>query len=106
MDVVPYQPPFDYLPDGISALSKNSSRYAIYPNPTHGIIHVVPLENTAKPDVFEVHDLFGRTLFVHQVEADNLANGVVLQLSGYPAGTYILYLRSAHTTETRKIVME
>jgi hypothetical protein len=81
---------------GIEQRQKDS--YVAYPNPTDGLLRIVSV-NTSSVDV-SLYDPSGRRLDHHP----EYTPGTALDISEYPAGTYILKIESGTEVKRRTIV--
>jgi len=86
---------------GVAENSANSLRF--YPNPTTGLLTVIPGELTGKVDNLTVMDITGRTIFSNVVSSGQQYN---LDLSAYPGGYYFLRVTSDAGTLTRKVILD
>lgn len=59
----------------------------IYPNPSQGLVHIWLKENSASAEInFKICNLMGQHLYNARIKDTDS----VIDLSSYPAGTYIL----------------
>lgn len=80
-------------------------RVSIYPNPAAGPVAVDFAFDGLRNTVIEVYDLQGRSLM--QQDLGITDRGLVrLDLTSYPAGTYLMRIRGDKDVWTRKIVKE
>jgi plastocyanin len=90
--------------DGTTGVVENSANtLRLYPNPTTGIITVIPGESSGKVDDLTVMDITGRTLFSNVVSTGQQYN---LDLSSYPGGYYFVRVTSDAGTLTRKVILD
>jgi Secretion system C-terminal sorting domain len=98
---------YDFYTEGpVSNDVTTAQRFFVSPNPSAGAYHV-ELEGFAGQSVeIEVYDLQGRSLYHRNAE---LAGGHLqtqLDLSGQPAGTYLLRLRAGDQLLSRTLVKQ
>ncbi|MGC6421477.1 MAG: reprolysin-like metallopeptidase [Flavobacteriaceae bacterium] len=77
----------------------------LYPNPTQGIIEVLVGGQTPSVRVL-ITPMSGEIWYhkTHRLHSDN--RKVVLDLSGYPAGVYLVRLQHAEGTESLKVLVQ
>lgn len=84
------------LPDAVG--EHHEGKVKVFPNPTNGIVYI-QAEWQPVMEV-QVFDIFGKMLLHKNIGENNFS----VDLSGYPAGTYLLRLISSEGVETSKIV--
>ena len=85
------QQPFTIDQLSIEETTPLTGSVTIYPNPTKGHVDV-EIENGETQVEYRLYSLEGRIL-----QKGTLQNRVSLELSGYPSGTYLLYLENLLT---------
>jgi plastocyanin len=85
---------------GIASISKSEVR--IYPNPTTGIIYVVPGGTTSQILDVAILDFTGKIL---REETPNSGTAVNIDLSENPGGYYLVRVRTEDGTVTKKIIL-
>ena len=77
--------------------------WSVYPNPTTSTINIQSLDFQTDDVTIEIHDIAGRILFSQQSEhSDNL----LIDLSSFPTGLYLMKISSAKKIYTYKIVKQ
>ena len=72
-----------------------------YPVPTHGDLHLT-LDATARPQQVQLLDALGRVVLTQAVSQPVMT----MATAGLPAGTYLLRVRYATSSVTRRVVVE
>ena len=72
-----------------------------YPVPTHGDLHLT-LDATARPQQVQLLDALGRVVLTQSVSQPVMT----VATAGLPAGTYLLRVRYATSSVTRRVVVE
>ncbi|PLX04005.1 MAG: hypothetical protein C0594_09715, partial [Marinilabiliales bacterium] len=67
----------------------------IYPNPTKGIVNITNIENA----VVTVYNMVGEVVYMK----DSADNNLVIDLSGYAEGTYVVKVVSEEGVATEKV---
>ncbi len=80
----------------------NVNTFNVYPNPTTGILTIVPGASVNKTDDLTVMDITGRIIFSDVVSSGLQYN---LDLSSYPGGYYFVRVSSDTGTLTRKVIL-
>lgn len=78
---------------------------AIYPNPTAGRINLSWTAPEARSITLEVSDVLGRVLRTEVHEAASGRQSHSMNLSGLPAGMYLIRLRADEIAITRRVVL-
>jgi len=81
----------------------NQYCWSVYPNPTTSTINIQSLDFQTDDMTVEIHDIAGRTLFSQQFEH---SNNLLIDLSSFPAGLYLMKISSAKKIYTYKIVKQ
>ncbi len=90
--------------DGTTGVAENNvNTLRVYPNPTTGLLTVIPGESAGKVDDLTVMDITGRTIFSNVVSSGQQYN---LDLSSYPGGYYFVRVTSETGTLTRKVILD
>jgi Secretion system C-terminal sorting domain len=94
------------IKDTIKAVQKDQldqKSISIYPNPTTGAINIDVQGNSDQtPTIFTLYDLSGKVLQQQVIQSNQL----VLDLSSYTKGIYILKIQSGPETRDWKIIKE
>jgi hypothetical protein len=78
--------------------STGSGTFAVYPNPTNGVLFVQTLRATSLPaETYRITNLMGQTLLAGQITNENQK----INVSSLPQGMYFITI----TGETRKFVV-
>jgi len=82
------------------------TRYTVYPNPTTGLLNVdfEAVENGMLQ--LRVLDLAGRVVTSQVIETVSGMNSLNVDLSGNPAGVYMLQLQQGERIETVKVILK
>jgi plastocyanin len=90
--------------DGTTGIATNNAGiFLVYPNPTTGLLTIIPGESTGKVDDLMVMDLTGKTIFSNVVSAAQQYN---IDLSAYPNGYYFVQVTSDAGTMTKKVILD
>lgn len=82
-------------------------QFDLYPNPASSTLHLdLKLFDPAKGVRYEVHDLFGRTLFTDVLAGTNTHFTTEIAVTAYPAGVYLLQVHTGNLRFTRRFVVE
>lgn len=84
---------------------QNLSSFTVYPNPSAGNVQVAVKLQQPEALKFTVSDAMGRKVLV-RFPARSAGYQEQLDLSGLPAGIYLLNIAGDKTNETRRIVLE
>jgi hypothetical protein len=77
--------------------------FRIYPNPTHGFVFLDGnIFQSASPEI-QLTDITGRLVFLQEVH-QHPENGIAMDLSGLPAGIYVLNVQLDSLVFSRKII--
>jgi hypothetical protein len=87
-------------PQGINDKQPSSS-LSPFPNPTKGMVYLNPPGNY---NTFEISDLLGNVILRKDINPDNNST-LIIDLSGNPAGIYIIRLRNDQGMVAGKIVL-
>ncbi|WP_116789791.1 T9SS type A sorting domain-containing protein [Flavobacterium psychrotrophum] len=82
----------------LSTVRNEQVKFALYPNPTTGILNISTTENVS----ISIADITGKTVY----SAGNLVNGSSINLSNLQKGIYIAQVKGTATNTTQKIVIE
>ncbi len=90
--------------DGTTGVAENSvNTLLVYPNPTKGLLTIIPGELSGKVDDLTVMDITGRTIFSNVISSGQRYN---LDLSSYPGGYYFVRVTSETGTLTKKVILD
>lgn len=90
--------------DGTTGVAENSvNTLLVYPNPTKGLLTIIPGELSGKVDDLTVMDITGRMIFSNVISSGQRYN---LDLSSYPGGYYFVRVTSETGTLTRKVILD
>ncbi|MBL7111789.1 MAG: T9SS type A sorting domain-containing protein, partial [Bacteroidales bacterium] len=79
--------------------------FLIYPNPTNGLVNLVDESEKSGKTKVKMFDLTGRELEEMVLESNPGENKTTLDVSGYPAGTYIIRFISSEQNITMKLLI-
>jgi hypothetical protein len=82
------------------------TNYTVYPNPTTGVLNVDFETLTGGNLEVRVLDLAGRVVTRTAVETLAGSNSFSVDLSGNPAGIYMLQLQQGERVETVKVILK
>jgi hypothetical protein len=88
-------------PTGIKTLEDLSRGWKIYPNPAHDEL-VVESENNFSGNII-LMDMAGKSLSEYRIEDARLQK---IRTAGFPAGIYLLQIRTIEGAVTKKVVIE
>jgi lysyl endopeptidase len=95
---------YDPESTGVEEPFRTSGMIHVYPNPSDGLINLESGGLITGPVTVKIMDLSGRILYSNPaLSLDMVAS---LDLSGYPAGIYMLEVRSAGSLFTQKLILE
>jgi len=77
------------------------SNFSIYPNPTNGLINIEFNTNKSYFEI-EIFSLLGGLVYVNKVNSSKL----IVNLSNYPKGIYLMRLNSEKESVVQKVVVE
>jgi len=84
--------------------ARRSGTIHIYPNPSDGIINIESGDFVKAQVSLKIMDLSGRVLYSKNYALPDRVRSI--DFSGYPAGIYILEVRSAGSTFKQKLILE
>jgi len=76
--------------------------FQIYPNPTDGIVRIIPEKVIAGMPVIIVQDMYGRIIFNEQYPE---AKEYEIDLSFAPGGSYFIIMRTFDTIKIQKLII-
>lgn len=79
-----------------------SSPYTIYPNPTNGLIHIQPMNESLQVQHLSLYDMQGRLISQTAVPS---AEVIEVDLATYPKGIYLIELQHTDGSTFRKQVI-
>jgi hypothetical protein len=81
----------------------NANTFLVYPNPTTGLLTIIPVVSQGKTDDLTVMDLTGRTIFSNTISSDQQ---YIIDLSAYPGGYYFVQVTSDNGILTKKVILD
>ncbi len=96
-----------YEKDVYTAVDENevmTSALSIYPNPTSTVAHVQWKSNSFYKATLKVTDLAGKTMI--QQEVSKGENQLILDVSSWPSGTYVVRLQQGKHVQSNKLVVK
>lgn len=91
-----------YLVNSASEL-KNDAGYIIYPNPTSGFVNIDGC-STGEFHYFELINTLGETIETKSFDCDIVPDQVQFNLSGLPAGMYVVRMFSSKNISNHRII--
>lgn len=86
----------------IAAVQAGNSGFVIYPNPAAGSVHITTLYDAQKTATVRITDICGRVYY----QGKPAVGDITIDITAYPRGMYFVELRTAHGTETKKLLLE
>jgi hypothetical protein len=88
--------------DIVASTSLETNSVKVYPNPVSNILYIE--QDASAFSTMQLIDFTGKTVFTHKVESDNPK--LMINLSNYDSGIYILHLSNRDSVKTFKILKE
>jgi hypothetical protein len=85
-------------PVSVEGMKGKGTGFRVYPNPSHGLIHLALDSPAGETATAEITNLAGEVIL-----SVTFVNRTIIDLQGHPGGLYILKLRTADETLIRKI---
>jgi lysyl endopeptidase len=95
---------YDPESTGVEEQIKTYGMIHVYPNPSDGLINLESDYHMTGPIAVKIMDLSGRILYNNSALSPDMVAS--LDLSEYPAGIYILEMRSKGSLFTQKLILE
>ncbi len=92
----PYQKPTDIN------IEETLNNFTVYPNPTSDIFEITFLNNLSKNEDLIIYNALGR--YLQKINVKKNQRKQIVNLSGYPAGVYIMKLKVNDTTIVKRII--
>jgi hypothetical protein len=90
--------------DGTTGIATNNANtFLVYPNPTTGLLTIIPGESAGKVDDLTVMDITGKTVYSNIVSAGQQYS---IDLSAFPGGYYFVQVTSEIGTLTKKVILD
>ncbi|MCX7742964.1 MAG: T9SS type A sorting domain-containing protein [Flavobacteriales bacterium] len=78
----------------------------VYPNPTEGEVFVQFVFDGTKNIQIRMVDLAGRLIYSRNMGTYSGMYSSILDLSGQPAGTYLMFIQAGEHTKVQRIVVK
>jgi len=85
---------------------ESAGEWILFPNPTTGIINIIPPAPVTGKIVVAVWNGTGQTVYRDEYTASADRQTATLNLSGIPSGVYMIVLSSANGTQSARIVLD
>lgn len=90
--------------DGSTGISENNTFLLdVYPNPTSGMVTIMPGNSGSKSNNLSVLDITGKPIYASSISSGTQYN---IDLSAYPGGYYFVKVSSETGTVTRKLILD
>ncbi len=77
----------------------------VYPNPSNGLVYLT-LPHTTATQSINVYDLQGRLLLTNLIDVEDANRQLILDLTAYGNGSYIVECVSDHSKTTQRLVIQ
>jgi hypothetical protein len=95
---------FDW-PTGVADIKHGEISVVIAPNPSHGVFTLKVTGQDKMNAVVTISDIYGRTVLQQEMETLD-SRPEQFNLSGYPAGFYLVKIKAGSASTVRKMVIE
>ncbi|MCS6904538.1 MAG: T9SS type A sorting domain-containing protein, partial [Bacteroidia bacterium] len=85
---------------------REALRMQVYPNPTQGNVTITVEASEGESAILLISDLTGRVVTKREVSLENERTDVAVDLTGQPAGIYLVQLRQDQRVHTVRLVLE
>jgi hypothetical protein len=92
----------NYVTTGISD-PQATENLSVFPNPTDGIVYLNWDNSLSGPIDVRVIDMQGKTLFINHFTNNGKAQ---FNLSNYPKGIYLIWMKDKNQVQTQKVVLK